>query len=81
VGNAVKAPAQVRVDDLDAPTQEGGLDRFHRLMRPSLGAIGVAVWMTVGFQDRQEQQAHRRLDHSIFHRRYAQGTLLAIAFG
>jgi hypothetical protein len=68
VRDAVEVAAQVGINHFGAPTPERGFDRVHGLLRVALGTIGVAVGMTVGFPDRQQQQRHRRLDDAVFDR-------------
>ena len=79
--NAVEVAAQVGVNDFGASAQERAFDRVHRLRRVALGSIGVAVGMTVGFPNRQEQQGHCRLDDAVFDRGDAQWPGLSVAFG
>ena len=81
MGYAVKVTTEVRIDDFHAAFQQSLLDRIHCLVRTALGAVCIAVGMTVGFQYRHKHYCHRRLYHSIFHGWDPQWPQLSLAFG
>src|SRR3972149_6473607 len=60
------------------PRPEGGADCLEGLLGVPARPIAVAAFMEVSLEDRLEQKEQRHLHDSIFHRRYAEGTLLAV---